>query len=170
MPAFHEFLLGTINGRVQLQVQGPIPRAFMLHRKWNERSTGGVSRCPKEYTVWVGSARQIRQSVRLASRGFRSHLNSNTPVINLKIAHSAVNPRLYTFEVALAEGRFEICKGPRRAYFLSLSCSFKNRFLRRSAAVSLRVSRRVRPSLARRSLQFRCGVHLNGWLARSISR
>jgi len=43
MPAFHEFRLGTINGRVQLQVQGPIPRAFMLHRKWNERSIGGVS-------------------------------------------------------------------------------------------------------------------------------
>src|SRR6516165_10029012 len=42
MPAFHEFPLGTINGRVQLQVQGPIPRAFMLHRKWNERSTGGA--------------------------------------------------------------------------------------------------------------------------------
>ena len=68
MPAFHEFLLGTINGRVQLQVQGPIPRAFMLYRKWNERSTGGVSRCPKECTIWVGSARQIRPSVRLASR------------------------------------------------------------------------------------------------------
>src|SRR6516165_7444182 len=68
MPAFHEFLFGTINGRVQLQVQGPIPRAFMLHRKWNERSTGGVSRCPNECTVWVSAARQIRQSVRLASR------------------------------------------------------------------------------------------------------
>ena len=43
---FMSFLLGTINGRVQLQVQGPIPRAFMLYRKWNERSTGGVSHVP----------------------------------------------------------------------------------------------------------------------------
>jgi hypothetical protein len=45
MPAFHEFLFGTIKERVQLQVQGPIHRVFMLHRKWNERSTGGVFRC-----------------------------------------------------------------------------------------------------------------------------
>src|SRR5262245_17985482 len=45
---------------------------------------------------------------------FRAHLNPNMPVINLKIAHSAVNPRLYTFGVALAEGRLEIYGSLRR--------------------------------------------------------
>jgi hypothetical protein len=37
-------------------------------------------------------------------------------------------------------------------------------------AVSLQVSRSVRPGLARRSFQFRCGIHLNGRLARRVSR
>ena len=97
MPAFHEFLLGTINGRVQLQVQGPIPRAFMLHRKWNERSTGGVSRCPKECTIWVGSARQIRPSVRLASR--------------IKSASSGIRQRLGSLEQEFSHLTL-VCKAP----------------------------------------------------------
>src|SRR6516165_1420399 len=59
--AFHEFLLGTIKGGVQLQVQGPIPRAFMLYRKWNERSTGGVSHVPARLppTIAIGGTRVI---------------------------------------------------------------------------------------------------------------
>jgi len=57
-----------------------------------------------------------------------------------------------------------------RAYSLSLLWSFRKRFLRPKGAVSLQVSRSVRPGLARRSFQFRCGIHLNGRLARRVSR
>jgi hypothetical protein len=35
-------------------------------------------------------------------------------LLKIKVAHSAVNPRLYTVEVALADCRFEICRSPKR--------------------------------------------------------